>query len=86
MVAIQPLDLEYIFVNTVAGSWTIFFFLAMAFFAYLAARFRMPNQIFLIMMAVFVIFMANYYSLLYAFTILLISLFVFYAISKIPKT
>jgi len=86
MAAVQPLDLEYIFVNTLAESMTIFFFLAMAFFAYLAARFRMPNQIFLIMMGTFVIFFANYYSLLYTFVIFISGLFFYYVLSKIPKT
>ena len=83
---IQPLDLETIFVTNLAGSMKIFFFLIMIVFAYLSARFRMPNQVFLILMAVFIIFMANYYSLLYTGLIFLSGLFFYWVISKIPKT
>jgi len=83
---IQPLDLETIFVNHLAGSMKIFFFLILIVFAYLAAKFRMPNQVFLILMAVFIIFMANFYSLLYTILIFLSGLFFYWVISKIPKT
>jgi len=83
---IQPLDLETIFVTNLAGSMKIFFFLIAIVFAYLAARFRMPNQVFLILMAVFIIFMANFYSLLYTILIFLSGLFFYWVISKIPKT
>jgi len=86
MQVVQPLDLKYILVNTLAGSMKIFFFLLLIGFAYLAARFRIPNQIFLILMAVFVIFMANYYSLLYTLLIFLAGLFFYYSLSKIIKT
>jgi len=83
---IQPLDLETIFVNYFAGSYKIFFFIAMIVFAYLGARFRMSNNVFLILMGLFVIFMANYYSLLFTITIFLIGLFFYYTLSKIIKT
>ena len=83
---IQPLDLETIFISYFAGGWTIFFFIAMAFFAYLAAKFRMPNQVFLILIGLFVILMANYYSLLFIITIFLAGLFFYYTLSKIIKT
>ena len=83
---IQPLNLQEIFVNYFAGSMTIFFFIAMAFFAYIAARFRMPNQVFLILIGLFIIIMTNYYSLLFTITIFLAGLFFYYTLSKIIKT
>ncbi len=86
MVFVEPLNLEYIFVNSLAGSMEIFFFVAIALFAYLAARFRMPNQVFLMMVAVFILFMAKFYSLFYLLLIVLVGLFFYYVLSKIPKT
>ena len=83
---IQPLDLETILVTNLAGGMEIFFFLMIIVFAYLAAKFRMPNQVFLILMAVFIVFMANYYSLLYTLLIFLTGLFFYYILSKIIKT
>jgi len=83
---IQPLDLETIFVTNLAGSMKIFFFLIAIVFAYLAARFRMPNQVFLILITVFLIFITSFYSLLYTLLIFLAGLFFYWVISKIPKT
>jgi len=83
---VQPLDLQTIFVNYVAGSMAIFFFLTILVFAYLAARFRMPNQVFLILIAIFVIFMANFYSLLYVLLIFLVGIFFYQIISRVIKS
>jgi hypothetical protein len=86
MAFVQPLDLQTIFVNYFAGSMTIFFFIIMAVLAYLAAKFRMPNQITLIMIVLFVIFFASYYSLLYVIVIFLIGLLIYYSLSKFMKS
>jgi len=83
----EPLNLERIFVNFFAGSMEIFFFIAMAFFAYLAVKFRMPNQVFLILMALFVIMLAGLrYEFLYLLAILLAGLFFYYTLSRIIKS
>ena len=84
---VAPLDLKTIFVNYLAGSMEIFFFLALLAFAYIAARFRMPNSIFLIMMGLFVVLMAGLgYQLLYAIVIMIAAMFVYYALGKLIKT
>ena len=64
---IQPLDLETILVTNLAGGMEIFFFLMIIVFAYLAAKFRMPNQVFLVLMALFIIiiYSVSHYSSLY---------------------
>ncbi len=80
---VNPLDLKEIFVTYLAGSMEIFFLLAVLGFGYLAARFRMPNQIFLILMGLFVILMANEYTFFFAISIFIIGLFSFYSISKL---
>ena len=71
---IEPLNLQEIFVNYFAGTMTIFFFIITAVFAILAAKFRMPNMIFLILMGLFVVVMANYFSLLYTTIVLIVGL------------
>ena len=83
---IQPLNLETILVSYFAGGWTIFFFIAMIFFAFMAAKFKMPNSIFLMLNGLFVVLMANYYSLLFTITIFIAGLFFYYTLSKIIKT
>lgn len=42
---IQPLDLQCIFVNLLAGDWIIFGLLAIVFIVSLAAEFRMSNAV-----------------------------------------
>ena len=80
---IEPLDLQTIFVNYFAGSMDIFFFIALIFFAYLAARFRMPNSIFLVMMGLFVVLMAGLgYDLFYVLVIFIVAWFFYHVISK----
>lgn len=56
MAFINPLDFDQIFVNELAGSVPIFGILAFIVIGILAARFRMPNLVFLILIGVFVVF------------------------------
>lgn len=83
---IQPLQLDVIFENYLAGSAEIFFFLIMIVLVYLAARFKMPNQITLILMALFVIIMAPWFPLFYGFIILIIGLLFYFVLSKMIKS
>lgn len=84
---VDPLNLEQIFVNYLAGSYTIFFFLAIAFFAYLAARLRIPNFTFLLLMGLFVVMMAGFgFQMLYAVVVFIAGLFIYQTISKIIKS
>lgn len=82
---IKPLDLQTIFVNVFAGSMEIFFFVAFIAIAALAATFRMPNMIFMLMMAVFGILMANYFGGLYFLVVVISGLAVFYGIGSVMK-
>ena len=79
---IQPLDLEQIFVNLFAGSWNIFIFISIIMIAALAARFRMPNLIALSMFGIFAVFFANYLGGLYAFSVIITGLVIFYIVSR----
>lgn len=83
---IEPLNLQVILVNYLAGSMVIFYFLILGFFAYLGARFRMPNQVFLILMAVFTIMMAGYgLEPMAVIVIILSGIFIYYAFSEITS-
>jgi len=68
----EVLNLEKIFVNYFAGSYLIFYFIAIAFFAYLAARFRLPNFATLMLLGLFVIFMANWVGIIVALVLFVV--------------
>ena len=87
MLLVQPLDLQTIFVDYLAGSWSIFFFLALIFFTYLAARFRMPGRVLLPLLAIFVILIQPWYSSpLYGLAIFMTAIIAGQVFSKIFKT
>jgi len=86
MVGVYPLDLFNIFVNYFAGSLNIFFGIALIFFAYLGAKFRMPNGVFIPLIALFVVMMAGLgYQALYVVTIFLVAFTVYWILSKEVK-
>lgn len=82
---IQPLNLECLLVNTFSGSFTIFIGLAYILISIFAARFRMPNSIFLVMVGLFSILMANYIQGIYLIVIVIGGLISFYSMSRIVK-
>ena len=86
MAFINPLDLEYILINTFAGSYYIFLFFMMIVIGALAARFKMPNFIALTMFVLFALIIDNENtSGLYVFSVIFTGLVSFYAISRIVK-
>ena len=82
---VQPLDLERILVNNLAGSMEVFMLLAFIFIAVLGAYFRMINSVVLIMYVLFAIFMAQYLQGLYFLVVLIGGIFAFWAIAKIVR-
>ena len=85
MVFIKPLDLKIILINYFAGSWEVFYFLAVIVFAYLGARYRMPTQIFLILMLIFIVFMRPYFGLFFVLGILGAGVLIFYIMKKLTN-
>jgi hypothetical protein len=82
----KPLNLEELFINWLAGSMDMFFFLAMIFFAFLAAFFRMPTSVYLILMGLFIILMAGLgYNTFYILLIFVGGLVGYYIISRFIK-
>jgi hypothetical protein len=82
---IQPLDLQTLFVNYLSGSLEIFSFIAVLVIAALAATFRMPNQIALIMFVLFGVIMGVYLGGIYFLAIIITSIMVYYSIARLMK-
>lgn len=86
MVWIEPLDLQSILVNTLAGSYDIFVGLAAVFIAGLCAYFRMQNEITLLIFAIFFIMMSGFIGSGYMLIIIIIgALLTYFSIAKIMK-
>lgn len=82
---IQPLNLECLLVNTFSGNFIVFTAVAFILISILAARFRMPNIIFLTMIGLFSVLMAQYIGAVYLLVIIITGLVVFYSTSRIVK-
>lgn len=86
MAFIQPLDLQNLLVTTFAGSWVIFTFLAVIFIAAVAARFRMNNATFGIMLFLFSVLMAAWIPSIYIIgTIIASAIFAFIVVKLIKN-
>ena len=85
MTFIEPLNLQTLLVNTLAGSWAIFLFLAIIIISIFAARFRMNNFMFFIMISLFGVFMASWIPWFYALMLILMSALIFFIIAKLIK-
>ncbi len=86
MAFIQPLDFEQIFLVTIAGGNTlIFIFLAIIVIAAMAARFRMPNSAFLMILALFGIIMFDFLGGLGVLLLLITGFLTFAALANLFK-
>jgi hypothetical protein len=86
MALVKPLDFEKIFINYFAGSAEIFIVVAMIFFAYLGARFRMPSGVFGMFMALFIILLAGFnFDMFLIPLIVVLVLGVYWIFSKVIK-
>ena len=83
---IQPLNLDTLFVGTLAGTLPIFMFLAMIFIAYMAARFRMPNGILLVMIAIFALLFAYYFGGLTITVLIVLGIIGGYLVTRLIKS
>lgn len=81
---INPLNLQCLLVNILAGDLTIWLFLMVIAIFALAAYFRMPNVIAMSCIALFIVIMSNYVDRgFYILAVVIASLISFYSISKI---
>ena len=79
----NPLGMRDLLVNTVIGSVPLFAFISIIFFAFLAARFRMPGSAFAIMMVIFAILFSVELGAIYIIILVILGIVVFGALSKI---
>ena len=80
-----PFDLEYWLVTVVAGSPEIFMVISLIAIAALAAYFRMPNSITLVMIAIFAIMMGAMTGQILFVVILILGLTLGWLMSRIVK-
>ena len=84
---IAPLNLEYIFKNTLAGSSEVFFGLFFIAISVVAGLFRMPNTIFLLMIGLAGLMLYGWIpSGFYILVLLVAGTIVFWQVSRIVKT
>jgi hypothetical protein len=81
---INPLDLQCLLVNTLAGSLTIWLFLMIIVIFAMAAYFKMTNIIALTSIALFIVIMSNWVDRgVYILLVIVASLISFYSITKL---
>jgi len=82
---IQPLDLESIFINHLAGTGRIFIFISVIIIATLAGRFRMSNTIAGVMFVLFTIILSAFMPDMFFLALLLAGMAIFYGLGRIIK-
>lgn len=82
---INPLDLRTIFVDVFSGGTTIFLFLSVLLISILAARFRMNGVVFLVMIVIFSLFIANSVNGLFVLVTIITGVVVFYILGRLFK-
>ena len=74
--ATDYLNWENLLVNELSGSLAIFTILAMVVLLYICARLRFPNQVTIMIMCVFLLFMSAFYSAILPIILLVIAIFI----------
>lgn len=85
MTWVEPLNLQYWLVNTLAESLDIFIFVAFIVLAMMSAKFRMPNYVFMSMLTLLIVILNYFYEGLggiYLLAIFLIGLFTYFSLAK----
>lgn len=80
---INPLDLETVLINVLAGSSTVFVFLAFIFTSFLAARFRMPSVVYGVMVVLMTLVLNDYMGGLYMVALVIVAMASFFTLAKV---
>jgi len=80
---IQPLDLQTLLVNTLSGNWYIFAALMLIVIAGLAAKFKMSNMTFGLIVLIFAAIMSSYLPWLVLLALIVLSFILYQNIKKI---
>ena len=82
---IEPLNLECLFVYMFAGNIALFTGIAFILVSALAARFRLPNSIMLMVMVLFVVIFADKFNQFYLIIILILGIVTFMGFGRFLK-
>lgn len=85
MAIIAPLNLEFLFINTFAGTTLIFVTFALLLVAGMSARFRMSNVITGTVIALFALMLGSIASWLYFITVIVLFLIIGYTAARLYK-
>jgi hypothetical protein len=85
MTIIAPLNLEYLLINTLAGTTMIFVGLALLFIVIYAGKFRMSGSVLGMIIALFGILLMAWAGWLYVIVIIIGGLLVGYTISRFQR-
>lgn len=85
MALYSPLDLDNIFLIDLAGSASIFIYLALFILAFAMSKFNLPTKIVYPIFALFAIVTATVSNSFYVLVIILAGMSVFYSIGRIGK-
>ena len=82
---VLPFNLEHWFLVVFAGNVDIFFAVALLAIAAMAAYFRMPTEILVVCLGMFVAFMSYYLGGIFVFLLVLVGLGVAWTIARIMR-
>lgn len=85
MAFIEPLDLKTLLVNHLAGNIEVFAFLAFIAISAAAGYFRMKNMIFLALIVLFNVMLADYLGGIYLIVLTITAIVIFWGIGKSMK-
>ena len=85
MALIEPLNLQYWFVNVLSGSAFIFIGLMVILIAGLSAKFRMNTMLFGIILSLFAVMVSMIANWLMFLIIVVVGFVIFYTIGKLVK-
>ena len=83
MTFVEPLDLERILINNLAGSVEIFMFIAFVAIGAMTAMMRIPKSITMVLLGLFAVMFADFFPAIYLLTIVLAGMIAANAMAKI---
>ena len=83
MTFVEPLDLERILINNLAGSVEIFIFIAFIAIGAMTAMMRIPKSITLVLLGLFTIIIADFFPAIYLLTVVIAGMIAANAMAKI---
>ena len=83
MTFVEPLDLERILINTLAGNVEIFMFLAFIAIGATTTLMRIPKSMTLVLLGLFAVFLSDYFPAIYLLAVVIAGMIAANAVSKI---